>query len=500
MSLESSRRRQRGQALIYGMFVLVGGLAALYFFFNTGQLSREKTKLVNTADAVAYSAGLMHARVLNFNAYSNRALMANEVLVAQMVSLSSWSKYVGTWSDNLPSVHPECETMSQAESGNYWGAFFAAIAAMRKFGPEYAVACALILTDTVSSILDPILDEIPGAAGNVVTAVEGNKLLIKSAQAVINNPAVFAIERQRVMQAVANANYLGDGTVQVNAIAPGLPDEWFNSHGQPFVHKYEDEERTRFKEVTLAAAYTDRFVRGRRWTSRAVAPEPSCLSLGRLVFNEVRRRGGTELLGFDEWQAVDSQSYHERYRRRFSCRSRENRTGYGEQQAYEDDQSPGNASFGRSRQDNPNAHNAAISSSSDAYTQYTGLPDYYGLNTEWISGDQRDAEPTLKHGVRIVRAKDQLRTTDGNNGQIRTRSDSRIGAYDSAVASGEMAAVSGSEVFFQRPIDQTDNNFGRSLGKPRELGSLFNPYWQVRLIDSDAGTQWLRQGVAAPFN
>ena len=72
------RRRdgQRGQALIYGIFVLIGALASLFFLFNTGQLSQEKTKLVSTADAVAYSAGVMHARALNFTAYGNRALGA----------------------------------------------------------------------------------------------------------------------------------------------------------------------------------------------------------------------------------------------------------------------------------------------------------------------------------------------------------------------------------------------------------------------------------------
>ena len=43
----------------------MGGLAALFFLFNTGQLTREKTKLVNTADAVAYSAGVMNPRALS---------------------------------------------------------------------------------------------------------------------------------------------------------------------------------------------------------------------------------------------------------------------------------------------------------------------------------------------------------------------------------------------------------------------------------------------------
>ncbi|MDB5727416.1 MAG: hypothetical protein JWQ00_621, partial [Noviherbaspirillum sp.] len=33
-------RLQRGQALIYGLFVLLSGLAAIFFLFNSGQLVR----------------------------------------------------------------------------------------------------------------------------------------------------------------------------------------------------------------------------------------------------------------------------------------------------------------------------------------------------------------------------------------------------------------------------------------------------------------------------
>ena len=228
-------------------------------------------------------------------------------------------------------------------------------------------------------------------------------------------------------------------------------------------------------------------------------PEPGCLRALTIRFNEVRRRGGTELLGFDEWQAVDTQSYHENFLAKgkvlWSCDRRENVTGYGEQQAYANDQSPGSTTFGRSRNDNPRTHGVALSTSSDEYTQYTGLPNYYDLNAVWITGRNRDVPPTLRHGVRVVRARTELRTTDGGNGQIRTRADSRIGAYNSDLAGGEMAAVSASEVFFERPTSQIDNVFGLRSGRPVELGSLFNPYWQVRLIGTDVTGQWLRQGV-----
>jgi hypothetical protein len=84
-------RRQRGQSLVYALFWLTGGLAALYFLFHTGQAVRHKSQLVNAADAVALSAGHLQARALNVAALHNRALLANEVLIAQMVGIASWA-------------------------------------------------------------------------------------------------------------------------------------------------------------------------------------------------------------------------------------------------------------------------------------------------------------------------------------------------------------------------------------------------------------------------
>jgi hypothetical protein len=489
--LGCSARRQRGQALILGLFVLIAGLAALFLFFNVGQLSREKTKLVNTADAVAYSAGVVHARALNFNAYSNRALIANEVLIAQMVSLSSWAGYMQSWAENLPTVHNECV---QAANGNYW----AAAASQLKYGPDYLVACAALYWANLYGAVDLAADGLQAAVPWVIAAAEVNKGLLQVAQTTIN--AGLILDRQRVMREVADANYAGDGMVSVDLLSPTLPDDWIrmadgNGGVTPFVRRYADDERTRFREVTIEAANTDPFIRQRSWTSRAPLPEPSCLPFN-WRHNEVRRRGGTVLLGFDEWQAVDTQSYHYNFRgkRPWNCSRREVATGMGGEQAYEEDQSPGSAHFGRSRSDNPQAHARAISESSGSGLGYSGLPAYHDLNRVWLD-TRRDEDPVLRHGVRLTRDRSQLRTTDSSTGQIRTRSDSRIGAYESTVAGNVMAAVSTSEVYFERPFAQADNRWGLRSGRPRELGSLFNPYWQVRLAPSNALGEWMRQGV-----
>jgi Flp pilus assembly protein TadG len=74
--------RQRGQVLVLGLALMFACCLIFYFLFNTGQVTATKQRLTNASDAAAYSAALWRARVLNFHAYSNRAIIAQEVAVA----------------------------------------------------------------------------------------------------------------------------------------------------------------------------------------------------------------------------------------------------------------------------------------------------------------------------------------------------------------------------------------------------------------------------------
>ncbi|WP_265256883.1 pilus assembly protein TadG-related protein [Verminephrobacter aporrectodeae] len=201
----AARRQQRGQALIYGMFVVISALAALFFLFNTGQLSQEKTKLVNTADAVAYSAGVMHARALNFSAYGNRALVANEVLVAQMVSLSSWAQYAETRVQNLPGQFPEC-----LDSSGY----LLAIVGPPQYDLDYAIMCYAVV-QYLGQYIEDVAKEVPDLTEKVVKAIELNKKAIQLAHNLLHAPLYLQSLRAEVMQDVARANYANDGNVQV---------------------------------------------------------------------------------------------------------------------------------------------------------------------------------------------------------------------------------------------------------------------------------------------
>ncbi len=60
--------------------------------YTMGQQSINKMRLQNTADAAAYSAVQAEARDYNFSAYTNRAIIANQVAVAQVVGITSWAR------------------------------------------------------------------------------------------------------------------------------------------------------------------------------------------------------------------------------------------------------------------------------------------------------------------------------------------------------------------------------------------------------------------------
>ncbi len=56
-------------------------------------------EMQNAADAIAYSISLSEARDLNFAAYLNRAMVANEVAIGQLMGLASWAQLVKSYGD-----------------------------------------------------------------------------------------------------------------------------------------------------------------------------------------------------------------------------------------------------------------------------------------------------------------------------------------------------------------------------------------------------------------
>ncbi|OUR88229.1 hypothetical protein A9Q81_24480 [Gammaproteobacteria bacterium 42_54_T18] len=82
-------KKQKGQVLIAGMALFIVAASVFFLIFNSNRAVNEKMQLVNAADAAAYSGALTAARQLNFMAYTNRTMIANEVAIGHMVSFQT---------------------------------------------------------------------------------------------------------------------------------------------------------------------------------------------------------------------------------------------------------------------------------------------------------------------------------------------------------------------------------------------------------------------------
>jgi hypothetical protein len=420
--------------MIYGLFMLIAGLAALFFLFNTGQMTAEKTKLVNTADAVAYSAAVMHARALNFDAYTNRALIANEVMVAQTVSVASWLEYAKEHTERVPPLN--CLT--------YYSAPVAA--RLLKYEPlcivmaYYATGQVLGVTETGFNALSNVVMPLTNIA----------KAALQTSQATMF--ASFLPARREVMQQVADANYAGRGVVTVD-VAP-LQDNYSLFDGGPFIKRNSGNERARFKEVEVAAANKDPFVSSRGWSDSSLG---GCLFI---LGGKASHTASTTLTNYDEWSARDDGAFKTEILR-LTWRGPRCRTIL----SY-------NLGDGRK---------SARANGGNWY--YSGVPSFYDLSTAALgyvstNADVKKRDPRLQFAVRLTRDKAQLRTSAGTS---EVKPTGRMNIFQGAEARDVMAAVASSEVFFERTTPRVD---GR-----KEQASLFNPYWQAHLIGNSAAVK-----------
>jgi hypothetical protein len=449
---------QNGQALIFGLFILLGGIATLFFLFNTSQLSQEKTKLVNTSDVVAYSAGVIHARALNYIAYTNRALVANEVTIAQAVSLSSWAQFLTAHGESTGSLGCGTETPLPGFNGLIL----------------YTPTCAGLFFINESPVLPANQVVISKLAQFAVTASEVSKLAIQLAQDVMI--AELPLIRDKVIKEVAEANYENDGEISVDTVP--LLDTFYNFEGAPIISHYtkKGDERKRFAELALESAQKDEFVRNRQWEDHGIVP--TCLPIS-LDTNYVTRDGETKLIGYDEWRANDSATYVFRY---IGFHGFLNAIPQCDSQPY---------SLGTGSQ---SANSSPSGSFSSSDFQYSGIPSFYDLSEAALgytpeNSDLQKRDPKIQFAIRIKRSPDQTKTSEGTSA---IRNTVRLNDYKGEPAGSVYASVSGAEVYFARPQEREDGN--------RELASLFNPYWQVRLLDvkKQVLAAQLLQGASIP--
>ena len=405
------RRTNSGQALIVAVAFTALLSGACLLVFNVGQTINDKMRLQNAADAAAYSAAVWEARSLNFQAYVNRAMVANEVAIAQLVSLRSWSQYmtqtlrnaatVGRW------VPPAAATLQALSRG--WSVVDNGL----QYGlPPAESALSHWNLDVLSTVQVLAQQQAPIAAADLVSEV-----------AKAYDPRIEVASSTRLFQ-IANANTWENG----------LSDRYRHASSQS----------KRFTQLLLDSR--DGFSANR---PADLLPANPLLDL--------RKRGGTDLLGEYSWRGLDSLSLHVNY----FLGSSELTLGWG---GAENRRLPSNlrGDAGGSWRDNPRATRLA-DRGARLQTGYGGIPEFRD-----IVRPQTQADLRLTYSVDLLLPRAQMRlagTTEVEPGVV-----------------GEgLHALSSAELFFRRPVGRAD---GRE-----EYPSLFNPYWQAHLVAVSAATR-----------
>jgi hypothetical protein len=479
------RQKQSGQSMIYIIgFVPVLVLALLYVF-NSNMAVNEKTRLQNTMDAVAYSTAVISAREYNFKAYTNRAMVANQVGIAQAVGLASWVRYM----DKL------------AENG------------AKLFGPIPVVGEILIALEVISKTLTPLMETL--LSGLVTTTDILVQVLSRSQQAFSAASFVLSAEvADKVAQEndkdVDSLSLLSDVNVGSTVFAANqLAESRFSSRYDPDkvrnnilgrgrnnkrgTNGDEDFRRSEeFREITLKSL--DKFSDARNHDINAPLATP-------LLGGSLKKRGGTSLVGprpdslarYGTWAAIDTMSLHIQ------------------------------ALFFIKLEIAPVAWGAAKTQSRKGpRVNLTGFVPPLGTNTEEYFGGELDVNE--KSAVLAAKASNRAKpiqlapsgglqgfydlTLNGlvsrgpklrlvlskSKGKVRTNETLGIGKGsvnldENTDANSKFTSMAAASAYFARYSERADGL--------REYGNLYNPYWSARLESIPMAEKLLIRGIVA---
>jgi len=449
-------RDQRGAALIYvAVMMLIVSLGVVYIF-NAFKISNEKTRLQNTVDAAAYSVAVVEAKNLNFLAYTNRAMVANQVAAAQFISFMSWTRWLATTSDNITTVSSFFPPLYA-----FTGPINEAVAAYSEI-VEGAMEVAITATNAIIQALSAS-QQIMNVATYAV-ALDTMRTVVNRNDADVN----FLPSEMLALTSFASEHVAFSSRFSPDFVRNNGPD---NDSDEYDAHKQRSDE---FRDVTLNSR--DRFSSGESrsytWLSANVP------------FSQYRlhKAGGTELTARDDdpdhdhslyytWTAMDTLSFHQRDRDWDGWGSwHETPIGWGAAQTGEE------VTLGRHHGTGYwNRNEEASEALEDYYPDYEndvgefdGLRDFYDLEDRGLIDDG----PGLVLMLVKANADNAVRTSENvgvNAGRVNLEE-------DASMANNRMSALARAGTYFARP----SGLWARDTGG-REYGNLYNPYWQARL-------------------
>lgn len=501
-------RRMKGQALILFVISLLVLCIGVIVLFNTGQAVTKKVELVNAADAAAYSAAVEQARAYNLVAYMNRAEVANEVAVAQMVTIYSMTNYVLSATKNLKKTARNL---------------------------SYALYILGIFTEGATVPIANAFQRVASILGNAQSA-------ITNARNGMQTPFSAGI---RVLSQVLNGAY-SNATNLIARIAPAdaahlakkIVEE--NTYGKA---------RIGARGVILlanqyrhAAAYTKRYSLAKRSANAGGADRFANVVMeardgfsrersAETAFGAIKKRGGTDIVTsskgnhyYDSFVAADTLNFYVRIpwwlgggkidlplawggaaatnqiHFGFSRVALQGyRHGRGWDSPYTTERRLHVARYGGAVDNHRAGRNVrndpAVGQTSKGWLKgYVGLHDYDDIVDDKATVPYFNGKSAKQNGVNaldvgplftvaIEQRTNTVRTSDSVEG-VGGPPDFEV--HDTTIK-GNMTALSSAQVYFDRPRGLFDN----IIDSRREIGSLFSPYWQARLVDTPCNERQL---------
>jgi len=460
-----------------GIALALVGVVGAFVLFNTGQVAVNKQRLSDAADSAAYSGMVWQARALNFQAYTNRAMIANDVTIGQAVSLTSWSTYSAIASDNIATVTDPVPIVGQ---------IIRSIAQIFK---------------TVNSVIEPVSDAIVSVVG-VINGVIGVAQESMFASAFMATPDI--------VDKVAKASDDNFEAVSGYAIA-GL----FNNLNswQAFTEEYSHDDIEAMRERTdLVSQSRDDFATNRRWKFF----HDFWLFTSPFTQYKLYYSGQTRLLMSTnletpqwEWVGKDGLSLHQK-RLSFKLtgvKTKRDQLPIGWASAYANSQNSNSsatidernkkcqgyytlAKYGTN--DNcdflgPLGNGVAEGLANEGFkfklldsgpiglTGYNGIQAFRSLSKNVLEDEDGSGDPVLRLRTEISM---DMQDTETTNDWVH---DSEPFATELASAGKKMSSISVAEVYYRHPkAYRTENH---TIKMQRANG--YNPYWDVRLAPID---------------
>ena len=445
---------QRGQAMPLGIALILFSVLGALVVYNTGQSVSQKARLVNAADAAAYSGLQWQARALNFTGYTNRAMVANQVSLAQAVSLSSWATYGMIMAENLEKVLSAIPVVNAIASG------------------------VSVVMNTIEAIVTPVA----GAMLQVIDKVNAGVSIAQEAMYTTSYLATPEIVKAVATQTDPEFNV--ETAYTVAGVLRNL-NEW-ESFSEKVSDEREDYDKVR-ERAQIIRDSQDAFSRARDWSFFN-----GYLYVLPFLKVDLKKEGETRLIereGSDglewEWKAKDSMSFHTKVRVPFrGWKGVEIPVGYG--MAVANDVGDVSIEEGActSRRDWRNCatwsrHNETSESLADRnYVSLGGsesrveMSGFSELNTFRRLSEESigKAFPTLKLRVEVEAPASSVASSNAlvAGEQFTT---------PTAMPGDAMSSVSIAEVYFKPP----EADHASRQGKHIEFANLYSPWWDVRL-------------------